>query len=148
MGAGLAGVFVVGGLVVREVRCSTTRSRAVLDHADQGSWPLLVLVTSVNGVAEELFFRGALYAAVPRYPVAVTTVAYALATLATGNVDAGLRRGRCSALVVGLERRPPAGILAPILTHVHLVGRDAVRRCRALLVGSALGSSARRTASA
>ena len=87
LGPALAGVFVVGALVVREIpvrsstrsaRCSTTPTRA--------PWPLLVVVTAVNGIAEELFFRGAAYAAIPRHPVLWTTLAYAVATLATGNV--------------------------------------------------------------
>ena len=75
----------------------------MLDHADQGSVPLLALVTAVNGVAEELFFRGALYAATPRYPVAVTTAAYTLATLATGNVMLAF-----AAVLLGAAGRPRA----------------------------------------
>ena len=47
--------------------------------------PLLALLTTVNGVAEELFFRGALYAAIPRHPVLVTTAAYAVALLFGSN---------------------------------------------------------------
>jgi membrane protease YdiL (CAAX protease family) len=116
LGLALAGIFVVGALIVREIPFLDDQVRSVLDHADQGSGPLLVLVTAVNGIAEELFFRGAAYAAVPRHPVAVTTVAYAIATLATGNVMlsfAALLLG----LVVGLERRASGGILGPVLTH-------------------------------
>jgi uncharacterized protein len=116
LGLALAGIFVVGALIVREVPFLDDQVSSVLDHADQGSGPLLVVVTAVNGIAEELFFRGAAYAAVPRHPVAVTTVAYAIATLATGNVMlsfAALLLG----LVVGLERRASGGILGPILTH-------------------------------
>jgi hypothetical protein len=116
LGLALAGIFVVGALIVREIPFLDDQVRSVLDHADQGSGPLLVLVTTVNGIAEELFFRGAAYAAVPRHPVAVTTVAYAIATLATGNVMlsfAALLLG----LVVGLERRASGGILGPVLTH-------------------------------
>jgi uncharacterized protein len=116
LGLGLAGVFVVGALLVRGVPFLEDQVRSVLDHADRGSVPLLVLITVANGIAEELFFRGAVYAAVPRHPVPVTTVAYAVATLATGNVMlafAALVLG----LVVGLERRASGGILAPILTH-------------------------------
>ena len=71
----------------------------MLDHADQGSGPLLVLVTVVNGIAEELFFRGAAYAASTRYPVAGHDRRLRLATLATGNVmlafaAVAARRGR------------------------------------------------------
>lgn len=117
LGLGLAGVFVLGGLVVREIPWLYEQVRSVLDFADEGAIPLLVLITAFNGVAEELFFRGAAYAATPRYPVPVTTVAYTLATLATGNVMlafAAILLGT----VVGLQRRASGGILAPILTHV------------------------------
>jgi membrane protease YdiL (CAAX protease family) len=116
-GALLAALFVVGGLVVRQIPWLDAQVRHVLDHAAHGSAPLLILITALNGVAEELFFRGAAYAATPRYPVALTTIAYAIATLATGNVMltfAALLLG----LVVGLERRASGGILAPALTHV------------------------------
>jgi membrane protease YdiL (CAAX protease family) len=117
LGLGLAGLFVAGGLVVREIDVLDAQVRSVLDFADEGSWPLLVLITSVNGVAEELFFRGAAYAATTRYPVPVTTVAYALATLATGNVMLSFA-AVVLGTVVGLQRRASGGILAPVLTHV------------------------------
>jgi membrane protease YdiL (CAAX protease family) len=117
VGLALAGLFVAGGLLVREIGPLDEQVRSVLDFADEGAVPLLVVVTAVNGIAEELFFRGAAYAAIPRHPVAWTTAAYVLATLATGNVMlafAAILLG----LVVGLERRASGGILAPILTHV------------------------------
>lgn len=113
----LSGLFVVGGLVVRQIPVLDTQVRHVLDHANEGSVPLLVVITALNGVAEELFFRGALYAATTHYPVVVTTLAYGAVTLATGNVMlafAGLLLGA----LVGLERRATGGILAPIITHV------------------------------
>lgn len=116
-GAVLAALFVVGALVVRQVPWLDTQVRHVLDHADQGSLPLLVLITAVNGIAEELFFRGALYAAVPHQPVVVTTAAYVVAVLATGNVMLGFAAVLLGALV-GLERRATGGIQAPIITHV------------------------------
>ncbi|GAB7006225.1 CPBP family intramembrane metalloprotease [Nocardioides sp. AN3] len=113
----LGAVFVLGALVVRELPYLGGRVAGVLDYADEGSRLLVVLLTAVNGVAEELFFRGALYAAVTRRPVLWTTLAYTLVTLATGNVmlaGAAVVLG----LVVGLERRASGGILAPVLTHV------------------------------
>ena len=117
LGLGLAGVFVLGGLVVREIPWLNEQVSSVLDFADQGAMPLLVLITAVNGVAEELFFRGAAYAATPRHPVPVTTVAYTVATLATGNVMLAFAAILLGA-VVGLQRRASGGILGPILTHV------------------------------
>jgi uncharacterized protein len=117
LGLGLAGVFVLGALAVRQVPFLDEQVRSVLDHASEGSLPLLALITAVNGIAEELFFRGAAYAAVTRYPVPVTTVAYAIATLATGNVMLSFAAVLLG-LVVGLQRRASGGILGPILTHV------------------------------
>jgi membrane protease YdiL (CAAX protease family) len=117
LGLLLAGIFVVGALVVRQVPLIADQVARVLDHANQGVTPLLLLVTVVNGIAEELFFRGALYAAVPRYPVVVSTVAYLVATLATGNVMLAFA-AVVLGVVVGLERRASGGVLAPILTHV------------------------------
>ena len=70
----------------------------------------------VNGIAEELFFRGAAYAAITRHPVVWTTVAYTVATAATGNVML-LFAAVLLGVVVGLQRRASGGILAPILTH-------------------------------
>ncbi|SFH97467.1 type II CAAX endopeptidase family protein [Nocardioides psychrotolerans] len=116
VGFGVAGIFVVGGLIVRQIDFLERQVSSVLDFADQGSLPILVVITAVNGVAEELFFRGAAYAAITRHPVIWTTIAYFVATLATGNVMlsfAALLLG----VVVGLQRRASGGILAPILTH-------------------------------
>ena len=46
-----------------------------------GSTPLVIATTYANGVAEDLFFQGALYAAVDRrHPVAKSTAAYVVAT--------------------------------------------------------------------
>lgn len=118
LGLAAAAVFVVGGLVVREIPPLRDRVSAVLDHADgQVLWPVL-LITVVNGVAEEVFFRGALFAAVGRrYPVLISTVTYAVATLATGNPMLAFAALLLGALL-GLERRASGGVLAPTLTHV------------------------------
>ncbi|CUR55614.1 Abortive infection protein [metagenome] len=117
IGLGLAGVFTVGALVVKEIPPLERQVTSVLDFADLGVGPLVLLVTVLNGIAEELFFRGAVYAAVKRHQVAVTAVAYCLTTAATGNVMltfSALLLG----VVVGLQRRASGGVLAPILTHL------------------------------
>ena len=44
---------------------------SVLEYADEGSLTLLAIITFFNGIAEELFFRGAMYAAIPKHPVAL-----------------------------------------------------------------------------
>jgi membrane protease YdiL (CAAX protease family) len=117
IGLALAGVFVVGGLVIRHIPFLADQVGNVVVFADQGSVPLLVLITAVTGAAEELFFRGAAYAATPHHPVYLTTALYAIATYATGNVMltfAAILLG----VVVGLERRASGGIQAPIITHL------------------------------
>ena len=117
LGLALAAVFVVGALVVRQIPLINSQITSVLNHANQGVTPLLLLITLGNGVAEELFFRGALYAAIPQHPVIVSTVAYVIATLATGNFMLAFAAVILGA-VVGLERRASGGVLSPILTHV------------------------------
>lgn len=111
-------VFVAGALVVREIGPLRDYTENVLAHARQGSLPLLAVLTALNGVAEETFFRGALYAALgERHPVLVSTLVYTVVTVATGNpmlVFAAVTLG----LVWGLQRRASGGVLAPMLTHV------------------------------
>jgi len=116
LGLVLAGVFVAGALVVRQIDVLERQVSSVLDFADQGSVPILLAITTINGIAEELFFRGAAYAAITRNPVLWTTLAYVVATLATGNVMLAFAAVLLGA-VVGLQRRASGGILAPILTH-------------------------------
>ena len=114
----LGAVFVVGGLITREIPLLARYTNNVLGYAKVGSLWLVALVTLVNGVAEELFFRGALFAAIGRKnPVVISTLLYALATVAGGNpvlVFAAAILG----LVTGLQRRAGGGVLAPILTHI------------------------------
>lgn len=114
----IGGVFVAGSLVVREIPALRDQVNSVLAHARYGSIVPITAVTLVNGLAEEVFFRGALYAAIGRRgAVPISTVVYAGATLATGNpmlVFAAALLG----LVLALQRRASGGILAPILTHL------------------------------
>jgi hypothetical protein len=117
LGLALAALCLGAGLVLRQVDFVDDQVDSVLDLADQRVLWLVALVTLVNGVAEELFFRGAMYAATPRHPVALTTIAYTTATAVTGNLMLTVAAFALG-LVVGLERRASGGILAPALTHV------------------------------
>jgi membrane protease YdiL (CAAX protease family) len=114
----LGAVFVAGALVVRELPPLRDLVNDVLAHARSGAVLPIVAVTVLNGVAEEVFFRGALFAAIGRsHAVLISTGVYAAATIATGNpmlVFAAALLG----LVLGLQRRASGGILAPILTHI------------------------------
>ena len=92
--------------------------RSVLRYAQKGSDPLVVLTALANGVGEEVFFRGALFAAIRgRYPVLASTAIYTLAATATRNPALVLASGAMGALF-GLQRRATGGIQAPVLTHL------------------------------
>ena len=118
IGALLGGVFLAGGLVVREIPPVAERISRVLEYTNHGHVAFIVLIALINAVAEELFFRGALYTALGRFhPVAISTLLFVCATSASGNAMLGF-----AALILGtvcaLERRATGGVLAPVLTHL------------------------------
>jgi membrane protease YdiL (CAAX protease family) len=77
-----------------------------------------MMTSCANGVAEELFFRGALYASAgQRHPVATSTIAYTAATAATRNPALTLA-GAAMGVLFGLQRRATGGVQAPVLTHL------------------------------
>ena len=118
LGAAIVVIFVAGALIVREIPALHRLVESVLAHARQGSMALVAVITLVNGIAEEVFFRGGLYAAIGvRYPVVISTIVYTLVTLASGNVMLVFAAATLG-FVLGLQRRASGGILAPILTHI------------------------------
>jgi membrane protease YdiL (CAAX protease family) len=118
VGVVLGGAFVIGGLIAREIPGVREYITRVLEFANYGPLVLVVFITVINGIAEEMFFRGALYTALGKtYPAVISTVIYVLATAATtGNPMLGV-----AAMIVGavcaFERRTTGGVLAPMLTH-------------------------------
>ncbi|HEY4991352.1 MAG TPA: CPBP family glutamic-type intramembrane protease [Nakamurella sp.] len=117
LGLATAAVFILGAVIVREIEPLRASTENVLAFARYGSLPLVTMVTLMNGVAEEIFFRGALFAAIGVWhPVAISTVIYTLTTVATGNVMLVFSAATLG-LLLGLQRRASGGILGPILTH-------------------------------
>jgi uncharacterized protein len=117
VGLAVGAVFLVGGLIAREIPGIREFITRVLEFAEQGALPLVVFITLTNGIAEELFFRGALYTALGKaYPAVISTIIYIVAILATLNPVLAF-----AAVIVGAicayERRATGGVLAPILTH-------------------------------
>lgn len=114
----LLALFLAGALVVAHLPFLRSGVEDLLDHARFGSLALVAVITTLNGIAEEVYFRGALFAAVGRrHAVAVTTAAYVLVTAMAGIpllAFAALLLG----LVVGAQRRVTGGVLAPIITHL------------------------------
>ena len=114
----VAALFVLGALIVRTIPSLVRLAEDVLGYARLGNLWIIVMITLVNGVAEELFFRGALFAAVGvRHAVLISTVLYVLITVPGGNPVLAFAAAVLGT-VVALERRASGGILAPILTHI------------------------------
>ncbi|WP_420093347.1 CPBP family intramembrane glutamic endopeptidase [Mycolicibacter nonchromogenicus] len=118
IGGALGAVFIAGSLGAREIEVIAEPIGRVLSYAHDGHLGMLVVVTVLNGVAEELFFRGALYSALGHTrPLLYSTVLYTVATSVSGNAALGI-----AAVVLGtvcaLERRATGGVLAPVLTHL------------------------------
>ncbi|MGV0788695.1 CPBP family intramembrane glutamic endopeptidase [Mycolicibacterium sp. XJ2] len=118
VGLALGAVFVVGGLIAREIPGISEYITRVLEYANYGPLILVTFITVINGLAEEMFFRGALYTALGTMkPILISTIFYVIATAATtGNPMLGF-----AAIILGticaFERRMTGGILAPMLTH-------------------------------
>ncbi len=115
----LGGVFIVGGLIAREFPALRDYAADVLEFATQGSLPLVVFITVINGLAEEIFFRGALYSALEKHhPAVISTIVYVV-VIGVSTLNPMLT---FAALVLGavcaFERRATGGVLAPILTHM------------------------------
>ncbi len=117
-GVGAFGAFYAAALVARRIPALERAIGSVLRYADQGSGPLVLTTTLANGVAEEVFFRGALYAAAGAdRPVLASTAVYGLATTATRN-PALVLASVPMVLIFAQQRRITGGIQAPMLTHV------------------------------
>ena len=117
-GVGAFGLFYGAALVARRIPPLAAAVARVLRYAQQGSPALVATTTLANGLAEEVFFRGALYAAVGEGdPVVTSSAVYTLATVATRNpalVIASVPMG----LLFALQRRASGGIQAPMISHV------------------------------
>lgn len=118
VGLALAGVFVAGAWAVRLIPPLASLVDEVLVYARAGVGPVVWAIAVVNGIAEEVFFRGAVFDALPaRFSLWGATLAYVAVTAAAGNVMltfAAVVLG----VVVGAERRVTGGILASAITHV------------------------------
>ena len=78
IGAAAFGVFYGAARLARHIPPLSRAISTVLGYADGGSAPLVLLSASANAVAEELYFRGALWPAADQSrPITTTTLAYA-----------------------------------------------------------------------
>lgn len=105
-------------LVAKHIPVLDDAISSILAYAHHGNTALVLATTIANGAAEEVFFRGALYAAIgDQYPVALSTAAYGLATVTTRN-PALVLAATVMGILFGAQRRASGGIQAPMLTHL------------------------------
>lgn len=112
-------LFLTGALLVAQVPGLREPVLELLEHGRDGPLATVALLTALNGVGEELFFRGALYAAFGGgwLAVGLTTGLYTLTTIGSG-VPLLVLAAAVLGLVTALQRRVTGGVLGPIITHV------------------------------
>lgn len=117
-GVGAFGVFYAAALLARRVPVLDEAITRVLTFADEGDDRLVLLTTLANGLGEEVFFRGALYAALGDHsPAVLSSAVYTVATTTTRNPALVLAAGVMGTLF-GLQRRASGGVQAPTITHL------------------------------
>jgi membrane protease YdiL (CAAX protease family) len=117
-GVATFGLFYGAALVARRIPLLDRAVSRVLRFAQQGNPALITMTTLANGFAEEVFFRGALYAAVGvDNPVLKSTAVYGLATASTHN-PALVLASVVMGLLFGWQRKVTGGVQAPLLTHL------------------------------
>lgn len=116
-GAGAFAGLYAAGVVAKRIPFLEQHVQRVLTFAEEGDRLPVYLTTIGNGLAEEVFFRGGVFAAVPApHQVSVTTAAYTLATVPTKNPALVLAAAGMGTLFA-LQRRATGGIQAPMVTH-------------------------------
>jgi membrane protease YdiL (CAAX protease family) len=120
VGVLMFGVFVVGQQVAERVSWLAGPTRHILAKADAGPTWVIALVALVNGVAEELYFRGALVDALDsrrwRGHIAALAV-YVLVTALVGNTALTVAAVVMGAVLTA-ERWFTRALPMPIATHV------------------------------
>ena len=110
--------FLVAYLLGRHLPLISSALHSVLTKADSGPVALVLAVALLNGLGEELFFRGALFDALGSHnPVASSLVVYVAVTATTGNI-ALIVAAIVMGIIFTLQRARSGGILASTLTHL------------------------------
>jgi CAAX protease family protein len=109
--------FLAADLVGRHRPLFSPALHNIHTKADTGPVALVLTVALVNGLGEELFFRGALFNALrAHHPVAGTVIFSVAVTATTGNVALVVAAGAMG-IIFSLQRAHTGGILASTVTH-------------------------------
>ncbi|MDO5734865.1 MAG: CPBP family intramembrane metalloprotease [Propionibacteriaceae bacterium] len=126
VGWGLAGglallvVFLLGAAVVARIDFLAAPVEELLAHARFGALPVVAAITVINGVTEEMFFRGALHESIgggPMRHLIGTTIIYTIVTAASGIPLLALA-AMSMGLLAGWLRQTTGALLAPIVAHL------------------------------
>lgn len=117
-GVALTVVFVAGAFAVRFLPFLSEPVHGLLDHARVGRLAPVLFITAINGIAEEVFYRGVLWRVItPRYRLVVTTVLYAAVTSLAG-VPLLAFAAIALGVFTGVLRRRSGSITPPIIAHL------------------------------
>ncbi|MDO4918922.1 CPBP family intramembrane glutamic endopeptidase [Kocuria sp.] len=117
-GVVLAAVFVAGGFMVRFIPPLAGPVHELLDHARVGGLAMTALTTAVNGVAEETYYRGALWRVLPRgRRILVTTILYTAVTSLAGIPLLAFAAAALGAFV-GYLRERTRSLVPCVVTHL------------------------------
>jgi membrane protease YdiL (CAAX protease family) len=117
-GVGAFGAFFGAALIARRIPVLNDAITSLMQHAHHGPDRLVLASTLANAVGEEVFFRGAVFAALESgHPVTASTAVYTLAASVTGNPALVVASATMGALFAR-QRRASGGIEAPLLTHL------------------------------
>ncbi|MGO1472622.1 MAG: lysostaphin resistance A-like protein [Flaviflexus sp.] len=118
LGGSLLAVFFLGAMVVGQVDFLRGPVDDLLEHAHFGNIAIVAAVTAISGIGEELFFRGAVFAAMPRrWEIIGSALIYTLSTVLSG-VPLLSFAALCLGLLTGAQRRVTGGVLGPIVSHL------------------------------
>jgi membrane protease YdiL (CAAX protease family) len=117
LAAALFSAFLAAKLLAEHLPLVSGGVASVLATADAGPRVSVLTIALLNGIGEEMLFRGSLQSSFTKHAALWTAAIYTLVTIATLNAALVV-----TALVMGAvfsaERRASGGILAPILTHL------------------------------
>jgi hypothetical protein len=117
IGVALFGAFLAAKLLADSLPLFSGSVASVLATADAGPRVSVLALALVNGVGEELFFRGSLQSSFTEHAAGWTVAIYCVVTLASLNV-ALVAAALVMGAVFSAQRRATGGVLASIVTHL------------------------------